>query len=530
MTRIMPLGDSNTYGMYENPASPGGYRGPLQDMLRGRNLGFDLVGVDRDGRITDADHNGYSGKTIDWFTKPVNQSIRDRDGSYSHTVNTGDKTAARFFIENAGMTSDDVVLLHLGTNDVRLGDSAGTMLAEMKILLDQIVGSGSSPMVQLMKLAPVGGDIWSADGDPGRTNNDTIRAFNEGLERMVADSYGALGVTLVDSGVTTAGLSSDGVHMNATGYRSMADAWFNSLVAKGQVDAVDAPPPLPPVDPAPVPPSADNLLVNGSFEASSVTSGQYASFVSVPGWTALSGSRIELWNNHKGVRATDGTDFAELDFAGAHDGFYQDVEAATGQAYSLSFDLRARPEKSLSTQDVEVLWNGQVVATAKPGTDWSTFTTTVTGAAGTDRLTIREVGSQSKDGHGALLDDFVLVAKASASALSIADQSEDTVTLRVSGDAWKGDPAFALTVNGRTVDASTVVTADRAEGEWDSFVFRGDFGLDGSDRVGIRFLNDSYGGSPAADRNLYVDEVVLNGEANGRNHSFHQNGTAYWDF
>ena len=53
MTRIMPLGDSNTYGMYENPASPGGYRGPLQDMLRGRNLGFDLVGVDRDGRITD---------------------------------------------------------------------------------------------------------------------------------------------------------------------------------------------------------------------------------------------------------------------------------------------------------------------------------------------------------------------------------------------------------------------------------------------------------------------------------------------
>lgn len=524
MTRIMSLGDSNTYGMYENPSSPGGYRGPLQDMLRGRNLDFDLVGVDRDGRIADADHNGYSGKTIAWFTKPVNQAIRDRDGSYSHTVNSGDKTAAQFFIEQAGMTSDDVVLLHLGTNDVRLGDSAGTMLAEIKVLLDQIVGSGPSPMVQLMKLAPVGGDIWAADGDPGRTNNDTIRAFNEGLERMVADTYGALGVTLVDSGVTSAGLSSDGVHMNAAGYRSMAESWFESLVAEGQVDA------LPPTDPTPPPvPSGDNLLVNGSFEAAEVASGQYGAFQSIAGWTALSGGRIEVWNAHRGVTATDGSDFLELDFADGRDGFYQDVEAATGQAHTLSFDLRSRPGASFSTQDVEVVWNGTVVATARPGTDWGSFSVTVTGQAGTDRLTIREAASQSGDGLGALLDNVRLVATDAAPEPTPAP-GEDSVTVRVSGDAWKGNPAFALTVNGEVVAASTSVTADRDAGDWDSFVFHGDFGLDGSDRVGVTFLNDRYDGTSATDRNLYVDEVVLNGGANGQDHSFHHNGTAYWDF
>lgn len=519
----MPLGDSNTFGMYENAGSPGGYRGPLQDMLRGRNADVDFVGLDRDGRIGDADHNGYSGKTIDWFTRPVNQAIHDRDGSYSHTINSQGKAAVEYFIEKAGVTSRDVILLNLGTNDVRLGDSAGTMLAEMRILLDQIVGSAASPLVQIMSVQPVRGDIWAADGDPSRTNNDTIRAFNAGLERLVDDKYGALGVTLVNSGVTSAGLSSDGVHMNAAGYRSMAKSWFDSLMSKGQVDLL-------PDTPLPPTPSG-NLLVNGSFEVSSVASGQYASFQSLPGWTALAGSRIELWNDHRGVRATDGADFAELDFQGAHDGFYQDVAAATGQAYRLSFDLRARPGGAAASQDVEVIWNGKLVATATPGSDWSSFAATVTGASGTDRLTIREVGSQSHDGHGALLDDFELVAvKGSGDPLVPPPPSgTDTVTVRVSGDAYGGDPSFALSVNGKTVVASRSVSADRADGEWDSFVFRGDFGLDGSDRVGITFLNDSYAG-PGKDRNLYVDQVVLNGEVNDTDQTFYRNGTEYWDF
>ncbi|MBB1498443.1 carbohydrate-binding domain-containing protein [Paracoccus sp. MC1862] len=523
MTRIMPFGDSNTYGMYENLSSPGGYRGPLQDMLRGGKLGFDLVGLDRDGRIGDADHNGYPGKMIDWFTRPVNEAIRDRDGSYSHTIDSGSGTAVRFLIEQAGMTPDDVVLIHLGTNDVRLGDSAGTMLAEMRVLLDQIVGSGASPMVQLMTLAPVRGDIWAADGDPGRTNNDTIRAFNEGLERMVAEGYGALGVTLVDSGVTTAGLSPDGVHMNAAGYASMARAWFESLVATGQVEALPEPP-LPP------PPASGNLLVNGSFETAGVGSDQHGAFQSLQGWTALTGGRIEVWNNHKGVRATEGVNFLELDFAGGRDGFFQDIEATAGRSYSLGFDLRARPDRAVWTQDVEVVWNDRVVAVAKPGKDWGSFTATVTGQSGTDRLTIREVASQAGDGHGALLDNFRLVANGAAAAPPEGPRGEDTLVVKVSGDSFKGDPAFALSVNGRVVSASTTVTADRAAGEWDSFVFRGDFGLDGSDRVAITFLNDRYEGSADRDRNLYVDEVVLNGEVNGRDESFHQTRTDYWDF
>ncbi|MCE6957552.1 DUF1593 domain-containing protein [Cereibacter sphaeroides] len=284
-------------------------------------------------------------------------------------------------------------------------------------------------------------------------------------------------------------------------------------------DMGEAPAPTPP------PPAAGNLLRDASFEGPSVATGQWAELGSTAGWTAIAGGRMEVWDAHRGVTATNGSQFVELDVQGARDGFFQDVDAATGQAHTLSFDLRARPGAPVSSQGVEVVWNDRVVATATPGTDWGKFTTTVTGAAGTDRLIIREVASQGGDGLGALLDDFVLVR----SGAPAGGTAPDTVSVRVSGDAWEGDPAFALLVNGVTVAPSTIVTADRAAGEWQTLTFTGDWDLDGSDQVGVRFLEDRYAG-PGRDRNLYVDEVRLNGEVNGADRTFFQAGTETWDF
>lgn len=196
------------------------------------------MGLDKDGLLGDAEHNGYSGKPIDWFTQPANETIYDpHTGKVSTIIDTGTLSVVEYFIQQAQMTSTDVVLLLVGTNDVRLGDNAETMLKDIQVLLDQIVNSSASPFVQLMKLQPVGGDYWRETvNDRKTTNNDTIAAFNAGLEQLIADKYGALGVTLVDSGVTTAtGLSSDGVHLDQTGYQMTAKAWFDSLMAAKQV-------------------------------------------------------------------------------------------------------------------------------------------------------------------------------------------------------------------------------------------------------------------------------------------------------
>ena len=54
VTKIMPLGASNTYGMYQDPTSPGGYRGPLHKLLADQGASFDFVGLDKGGVIADA--------------------------------------------------------------------------------------------------------------------------------------------------------------------------------------------------------------------------------------------------------------------------------------------------------------------------------------------------------------------------------------------------------------------------------------------------------------------------------------------
>ena len=174
------------------------------------------------------------------------------------------------------------------------------------------------------------------------------------------------------------------------------------------------------------PPPTQSVLVNGSFEQPSVGAGQFLGATSVPGWTAIPGGTIEIWNAHGGVMATNGANFLELDWASAHDGFFQDVQTIAGQAYTLQFDTRTRPNLSASTMGIEVLWNGALIATASPTGAWTTRSFTVTGTGGQDRLTIREVSSQSADGLGAMLDNFRLTANGPPNAPPVA--GNDTAT------------------------------------------------------------------------------------------------------
>jgi hypothetical protein len=167
------------------------------------------------------------------------------------------------------------------------------------------------------------------------------------------------------------------------------------------------------------PVSGANLLVNGSFEASPVAANRWAGFSSIPGWTALTGGTIELWNNLNNVRATDGVNFGELDYLGARDGLYQTVKTSAGQSYDLSFDARSRPGFTSATTTMEVLWNESVVATVPPRSDWNTYNFAVTGTGGQDRLTFREAAGQSADGLGALYDNVSLVPVASGSVSSV---------------------------------------------------------------------------------------------------------------
>jgi hypothetical protein len=198
-----------------------------------------------------------------------------------------------------------------------------------------------------------------------------------------------------------------------------ADAAGNTSSASSplsvRVDAAPVTSPPTNIPPVTSPPATGaNLLVNGSFEQSSVAAGTWEGFAAIPGWTALTGGTIELWNNLNNVKATNGSNFGELDFLGGRDGFYQTVKTVAGQSYDLTFDARSRPWPTGATNKLEALWNDQVVASVDPSASgWNNFKFSVTGTGGQDRLTFREAAGQSADGLGALFDNVSLVAASS---------------------------------------------------------------------------------------------------------------------
>ncbi|MBV9251618.1 MAG: hypothetical protein JO227_20525, partial [Acetobacteraceae bacterium] len=65
-------------------------------------------------------------------------------------------------------------------------------------------------------------------------------------------------------------------------------------------------------------------------------------------------------------------------------------------------------------------------------------------------------------------------------------------------------------VDGKTIAGPTAVTTLHSSGNSELFTYSGSWGS-GKHDLEIDFINDRYGGSPAKDRNLYVDQVKYDG-------------------
>ena len=86
----------------------------------------------------------------------------------------------------------------------------------------------------------------------------------------------------------------------------------------------------------------------------------------------------------------------------------------------------------------------------------------------------------------------------------------DALVLRVSQDAYQGSALFTVSVDGVQVNGTLTASALRGSGGTDTVTVLGDWGP-GSHTATVDFLNDAYGGSPAADRNLYLEGATYNG-------------------
>ena len=189
--RVMPLGDSLTYGYPDT----GGYRVGLDRMVLQAGMSVDFVGSLHDGPpgLADQDHEGHGGWRIDQLTPHVDEWM--------------------------AAAEPDVVLLHIGTNDIADKYQMETAPERLRTLVQTICRA--RPGVRVV-LASVGASdvTW-----------DVLTDYNGAMPRLVADAQreGCHARFLDMNKVMVQADFPDGAHPTVEGYAKMADAWFPVL-------------------------------------------------------------------------------------------------------------------------------------------------------------------------------------------------------------------------------------------------------------------------------------------------------------
>jgi lysophospholipase L1-like esterase len=188
--KIMPLGDSITWGVGSSTSSS--YRADLWSRLvGGAGLAVDFVGSGQSGSVPDTDNEGHSGWRIEQLTASI-------DGWLA-------------------TAQPDVVLLHIGTNDMNQNFDIANAPARLGQLLDRIHADRPDATVLVAQIVP------SLDA----TVNARVNSYNAAVPSVVGPrSY----TRLVDLNSTlTAADLSDTLHPNDGGYAKMADLWYAAL-------------------------------------------------------------------------------------------------------------------------------------------------------------------------------------------------------------------------------------------------------------------------------------------------------------
>lgn len=191
--RIMPLGDSITFG--EPDIGYGGYRNLLGTLLTKDGYIIDFVGSQQNGIgvIPDPENEGHPG----WKISNIQNAI-DSQG----------------WLE---IYQPDIILLHIGTNDIRVGYAVYAP-EHLAALLDDILLRLPETHVIVAMIIP----FWSGP-------IDGHLAYNAAITDIAASRGPRVSVVDMQSILLT-GDFADAYHPNAQGYDKMARAWETAIL------------------------------------------------------------------------------------------------------------------------------------------------------------------------------------------------------------------------------------------------------------------------------------------------------------
>ena len=217
--RIMPLGDSITYG-YSSLASPGGYRAPLYQLLTNAGFNVDYIGTLTNNpapSLPDWDHEGHPGWRIDEIDSNIGGWFDQLD-------------------------DPEVILLLIGTNDYGQGYDTANATNRLEALI--------AKMATIRPFAKIIVANLLKRGEPYDTQIQTT--FNPFVPGIVA-RQAAVGRQVYFTNLRAAlalADTFDNLHPNQTGYNKMATNWFAAITnVIGPLGTTNALPPTITVNP-----------------------------------------------------------------------------------------------------------------------------------------------------------------------------------------------------------------------------------------------------------------------------------------
>ena len=188
--RIMPLGDSITAG------SDGGYRTLLFNTLNEAGHTVDFVGSSRlqkdRPQLADSDHEGHGG----WRINTIQRNITDWIAEYQ----------------------PNVILLHIGTNDISTGQWPLGLALELSGLLETLYTASPEVTVYVASIILRTDDperIWVTERYAALTPLVVQAWADQGYDARFVDMHAAIGPEDL----------ADALHPNQQGYDKMALVW-----------------------------------------------------------------------------------------------------------------------------------------------------------------------------------------------------------------------------------------------------------------------------------------------------------------
>ena len=202
--RIMPLGDSITYGIGDPDEN--GYRLRLWDLLIANGYEVNFVGSLKSGSLNggfDSNHEGHSG----WTAYEIAGDLRPWLNTYR----------------------PNIVLLHIGSNGLEASpDGVSQILDEIFaynsntwVVLSLIINRACCLSTPICPECPLTTDFNNNVREMAQTRIDS-----RGENILIVDMESGAGI---DYGIEPGGDMSDNEHPYTSGYQKMADVWFDAL-------------------------------------------------------------------------------------------------------------------------------------------------------------------------------------------------------------------------------------------------------------------------------------------------------------